>query len=104
MNALGRTFVASNSIHWMESDEEVILADLKNETIFALDDVALRVWNGLIRGKSVGEIVRVVVDEYDAPEERIRNDIERFVEQLVDMGWLAERSRTKSRSRIAIPN
>jgi hypothetical protein len=85
-----RTFVTSNSIHWTEAADRVILADLKNEMIFALCDVALRVWRGLIRGRTVDEIARAVAHEYDATEERIRGDIEQFVERLLDMGWLTE--------------
>jgi hypothetical protein len=92
MSLLNKTFTTSSQVQWTETDGEVILADLNSETIFGMDEVALTVWNGVVQGKPVSEVVGLVAAEYDAPRERIQADVEKFVQQMIDKGWLHEQA------------
>ena len=83
-------FVTGDHLQWTDTGGEVIVADLKSELIFGMDEVALSIWKGLVEGHNVGEIVESVAIEYDAPRDRIEQDVEKFVQQLVDRGWLTE--------------
>jgi hypothetical protein len=92
MSLLEKTFVASSHIQWTETEGEIILAEVSTETIFGLDEVALTVWNGVVGGKTVGEVVNLVAAEYDAPRDRVRKDVELFVQRMIDKGWLREQA------------
>jgi hypothetical protein len=81
MSLLNKTFTTSSQVQWTETDGEVILADLNSETIFGMDEVALTVWNGVVQGKPVSEVVGLVAA-----------DVEKFVQQMIDKGWLHEQA------------
>jgi hypothetical protein len=67
-----------------------VLLDFRSEQYFSLDDVGLRVWEALDHDATVDDIVVTLVELYDAPEARIREDVTAFVDTLV-------------RDRLAVP-
>ncbi len=63
--------------------DRTVLLDLRSEQFFSLDDVGQRIWESLGRNASVDEIVTELVSIYDAPEAKVRSDVETFVTTLV---------------------
>jgi Coenzyme PQQ synthesis protein D (PqqD) len=63
--------------------DRTVLLDIRSEQFFSLDDVGLKVWNALGQSASVDEIVAELLTIYDAPEAKIRADVEIFVASLV---------------------
>lgn len=64
--------------------EELVILDLSGEAYFGLDPVGARIWQLLEQGLSIGNIVTVLLDEYDVAEEQLRNDVEKLVGDLVE--------------------
>jgi len=63
--------------------DRTVLLDLRSEQFFSLDDVGHRIWELVGREASVDEMVAELVAVYDAPEAKIRTDVELFVATLV---------------------
>jgi hypothetical protein len=70
-------------------DDEVIAIDLESGAYFALDDVAADCWSILAAGGTVDAAVDATVAHFDVPPETVRNDVERFVNELVRVRLLA---------------
>lgn len=77
-----------------ESARRVVVIDLSAERIglpYAMEGPAAEVWRSLgDLPRHTTEIVDELADLYREPGERIRSDVEAFLEQLVERG-LAER-------------
>ena len=63
-------------------------AVLENNGLFMLNEISGRIWELLQAGKSVEEISAVLVEEYEAPAQVIRQDLEEFLDALVAHGIL----------------
>ena len=61
---------------------------LENNGLFLLNEISGRIWELLQTGKSAEEIAAVLEEEYDAPAEVIRQDLEEFLDALVAHGIL----------------
>ncbi|MBE5743449.1 MAG: PqqD family protein [Clostridiales bacterium] len=51
-----------------------------------LNESGALIWKTLSKGASVDEVVKVLLDEYDAPEDLIRNDVLQVIEKLREIG------------------
>jgi len=69
-----------------EVDGEMVLLDMNSEHYFGLDAVGTDIWRILSEGKSLEETVRELMEIYEVDEERLRRDLERFVNRLIDNG------------------
>ena len=61
---------------------------LENNGLFLLNGISGRIWELLQTGKSTEEVAAVLVEEYDAPAQVIRHDLEEFLDELVTHGIL----------------
>lgn len=71
-----------------ELQGESVLLNLKSETYFGLDEVGTRMWTVLTTSPSVGAAYEVLLAEYDVTPEKLRQDLEDLLRQLVDKGLL----------------
>jgi hypothetical protein len=65
---------------------EVVLLDLATERYFGLDPVGTRIWTLLAQEQPLQQVLDTLVDEYDAPPERLHDDLLALVAQLRDAG------------------
>ena len=68
---------------YRELEGEAVVLNLKTGRYFGLDPVGTRIWQ-LLPDHSLREILRLLVSEYEAGEQQIREDLIRLVEQLRD--------------------
>ena len=61
---------------------------LENNGLFLLNEISGRIWELLQVEKSAEEIAAVLEEEYDAPAEKIRQDLDEFLDALVSYGIL----------------
>ena len=47
-------------------------------------------WNALLKDTTVDEVVKKVTSEYDVDEERAKDDVEKFIEQLRENNLIEE--------------
>lgn len=78
----------SPSVRHERLDDEVIAIDLENGAYFALDDVAADCWTILAAGGAVDAVVDATVARFGVTSETARHDIERFVDELVQVRLL----------------
>ena len=69
-----------------EVEEETVLLDLRGRQYYGLDRVGSHVWALLRRGADAAEVVERLAQEYDAPAERLCQDVGSFLEELASRG------------------
>ncbi len=65
--------------------EESVLLDLKTERYLGLDDVSSRMWQVLTNGASIDSAYQTLLAEFDVNPERLRNDLDEFVQELLKL-------------------
>ena len=66
--------------------EESVLLDLRTERYLGLDDVSSRRWEVLTNGVAIDSAYQTLLAEFDVDPERLRNDLDDFVQELVKLG------------------
>ena len=89
MNLATRLRIPSQVISRLVDDETVVL-DLESGMYFGLDGVGKRIWESLAEGRRLGEIVTIIVGEYEVDESQAQQDVLSFAHELVERGLLAE--------------
>ena len=74
----------SDNITCREVDGEMILLDMDTESFFGLDAVASDIWKHLQQGKTLRETYDVLLRNYNVEPERLKNDLEDFVKNLIE--------------------
>jgi hypothetical protein len=80
----------SPDVLFRDLGEEAVLLDLKSGTYFGLNAVGSRIWQLIASHNSLGAIRDRLLEEYDAPADRVWQDIEVLAGELVRRGLLAE--------------
>ena len=62
---------------------EAVVLDLESGTYYGLDEVGLRMWALLQSHGDVGFVYQTILEEYEVPPERLRQDVLDFVDLLV---------------------
>ena len=70
--------------------EESVLLDLKTERYLGLDDVSARCWDLLTSGGSIQSAYETLLAEFEVDPERLRNDLDDFVRELVQFGLVEQ--------------
>lgn len=69
-----------------ELDNEVAILSLKSSLYFGLDEVGSLIWQELVQPRSVDEICRSVVDQFDVEQSQCRADVIAFLQELAEAG------------------
>ncbi len=68
--------------------EESVLLNLEKECYFGLDPVGTRMWEALTKATTVDVAYQELLSAYDVDEKRLRQDLEKLIESLVENGLL----------------
>jgi Coenzyme PQQ synthesis protein D (PqqD) len=66
--------------------DEAVLLNLKTEQYLGLDDVSNRFWQVLTAGGTIQAAYDTLLAEFDVDSERLRSDLEEFVQELIQLG------------------
>src|SRR5262245_66156507 len=69
--------------------QESVLLNLETERYFGLDAVGTRMWQVVTAAPSVDAALVQLLEEYDAPGERLRADLAKLLDHLVENGLIA---------------
>lgn len=69
-------------------DDQLVLVKITTNEIHALNPTGARIWELLSEGRDIDQTVALLLDEYDAPEETMRAEVEGFVAELRQQGFL----------------
>jgi len=86
--------ILSADVLSQEVKGETVLLDLASEQYFGLDDVGTRVWQLLGEGKSLDELLFILLEEYDVERERLESDITDLLSRLIAAGLVSLESET----------
>ncbi len=64
--------------------EEAALLNLKDGVYYGLNPVGARIWNLIQKPITVGEILDVILEEYDVEREVAQADLMELLEQLLE--------------------
>jgi hypothetical protein len=84
--SLDSTVVTAEDQVSSEIGEEVAILDLKAGTYYGLDAVGARVWELIQKPQSVGEIQRILLEEYEVEPERCERDLLALLQRLAHEG------------------
>jgi hypothetical protein len=75
-------FPRRRAVPWRTLDTEALVVDVNAGTLYPLNSVAARIWELCDGARSVEDIVSELAREFDADEDVIRRDAERFIQDL----------------------
>ena len=67
---------------------EAVILNLESGKYFGLDEVGTRMWVLLSEHGAVEPVLRVLFEEYDVEEERLRADLLKLIDDLASHGLL----------------
>jgi hypothetical protein len=78
----------SSEVLFQEVSGEMVLLDLASESYFGLDKIGARVWGLLESGASVGDMLDVLMDEYEVERRTLEADVEELLGNLLNAGLI----------------
>jgi hypothetical protein len=87
--ALDAAFRIPDEVIFRELDGEAVVLNLDTGIYFGLDAVGTRIWRLLEERKPLKAVLDTLIDEYEAPPDRLQRDLLAFVERLDDKGLLS---------------
>jgi len=88
---LGRTMISQLPAYTVSPvvihevlDDEAVLLNVESGVYFGLDATGTRIWQLLTSGLAVHSIVEQLLLEYDAHPSQVRDDVDRFLETLIE--------------------
>lgn len=84
----GRATVSPDLLVQQLPDGQAVCLSLGTEEYFGLDEVGTRIWSALAGGCSIEETHRQLLDSYDVDPDRLRSDLDEFVDQLLEHGFI----------------
>ena len=88
-----KAFVAQDVLI-QELDGEAVLLNVKNGQYYGLDAVGTRMWTVLTSSDSLQDSCCALLAEYDVDENRLKSDVGRLVENLIEHGLLEIRDKS----------
>ncbi len=88
-DGLDAAFRIPDEVVFRELDGEAVVLNLDTGIYFGLDAVGTRIWRLIEDRKPLRAVLAALVDEYDAPPDRLQRDLLAFVEHLNGKGLLA---------------
>jgi hypothetical protein len=76
--------VATSKVVVEEMEKEVLLLDLDQDLCFGLNDTGRMIWDGIVRGRTLGETVNDIAAATGGPRETVAGDVLAFAALLLD--------------------
>ena len=75
-----------HDVHFQEVGGEAVLLNLESGKYFGLDRIGTRMWQLLTEHGQVEPVFRVLLQEYDVPEDRLLQDLISLIDKLAAHG------------------
>jgi Coenzyme PQQ synthesis protein D (PqqD) len=80
---------------------ESVILDLKTERYLGLDEIGTRMWAAVIGSPSIQSAYETLLAEYEVNAERLRGDLQNFLQKLVDNGLIELRPVTENVAKVS---
>jgi hypothetical protein len=81
-----RKIVLAPEALFQEIGGEAVILDLASSTYFGLDPVGTRLWQLLQEEKNLDQIYPILLQEFEVEDKQLEQDVESFLQQLIDAG------------------
>jgi hypothetical protein len=88
MVTLDQKVVSEQTVFAQEVDDEMVLLDMNSEKYFGLDSVGAVMWQVIEEKKVLKDVLNELLSYYDVEEERLKQDLLHFVENLQKSGLI----------------
>ena len=85
LSKLSLISATKNAVYCNVGDEVVILS-MEDEFYYGLNPVGAFIWNLIQEPKTIDEIEKAILNEYDVEEETCNNDLKEIIKELMDKG------------------
>jgi hypothetical protein len=92
-------WVVNDSVVSAELDDEAVLLDVESGIYFGLVGIGTQIWQLLEQGVSEVEMTRLLLEEYEVEEPRLRADVANFLAGLERQGLIRVEGDTDASSR-----
>lgn len=92
MDLTQRYTIDKEKLSYRIIDNEAVILDLDNGYYFSLNKVGTKIWEAINKGKSLKEILKLLKEEYQLPEKRLKDDLLTLVKDLKKEGLIAIKS------------
>jgi hypothetical protein len=79
---------ATEDVIYQTVRDEAVLLNLKSQQYYGLDRVGSRMWTLLVEQGDLLTVARTLEPEYDVGNEKLRQDLNTFVGELIGAGLL----------------
>lgn len=86
--SLSERFRPCAHVVWARHADAVVILDAERGRYHTLNEVAGRIWELLVSGEPLVEILRLLRDEYDASAETLEADVSALLNRLVEAGLI----------------
>lgn len=69
---------------WKEVDGEAVMVDPEKDEYCYLNTVGTGIWNFISEGKTLKEIEKSLIEEYEAPSDEILIGLKKLIKHLVE--------------------
>lgn len=74
-------------------DDEVVIMSLANDAYINLNEVGSRIWELLVESAhSLDELVETLIEEFEVTEQKCRDDVSVFLDEMLAKGLVVSRS------------
>ncbi len=80
----------SSDIYSKKIDNQVVILEKNKEHVRQLNEVASFLWENLKKPKSIDQLVSATVKEFDVDQKQAKKDVEEWVADYLDEGFLQE--------------
>lgn len=88
MATLESRIAVNKEVLFRDLGGEAVILNLQSGKYYGLDEVGTRMWSLLLEHGQVKQAYTALLAEYDVSEERLREDLLHFVDELVSHGLL----------------
>lgn len=78
--------VRNSGLVWSDLEGDTVVLDAEAGTYYTLNEVAASVWKKIDGKNCVGDIVELLLEEYDVDRPTLEKDLESLVADLKDKG------------------
>ena len=88
-----KVYTVCSDVLFQQVNGEVVLLSMDSGKYFGLSEVASRMWHLIHSVGDLDAVLAILLEEYDVPEDELREDVSDFAEQLIAAGLLEEENR-----------
>ena len=74
---------------FQQLQDEAVLLNLDSGQYFGLDEVGTRIWNLVVEGNALPQVVSDIVEEYEVDSDRCEADLLKLLQDLEAQGLVA---------------